>query len=114
MVSAAHGTITLRASPRLYRGKVLLLALAIAVVSLAEALRTETREGAAASAGPEGSERVVPDRADVVVAPDTGAPVAPEVAFDEAAGPFAEPLAAASCAACGCNARLLRLAPRVS
>jgi len=113
MSPAAHGTIMFRASPRLYRGKVLLLALAIAVVSLAEALQTEVREKAPASAGLEGIERIVVDRADVVVAPDAGAPVAPEAALGEAAGPFAEPLAAPGTAR-ACPLRSLWPAPRAS
>ena len=121
MSPAAHGTIMFRASPRLYRGKVLLLALAIAVVALAEALQTEAREEAAAPAGAEGIERIVLDRAGAVVAPDAGVPAAPdagppaapEVVFGGAAGPFAEPVPV-SCAACGCNAHSLPLAPRAS
>src|SRR5690606_14891831 len=124
MSPAAHGTVGFRASPRLYRGKVLLLALAIVVVSLAEALQTEAREEAAAPAGAEGIERIVLDRAEgierivldragAVVAPDAGVPAAPEVVFGGAAGPFAEPLPV-SCAACGCNAHSLPLAPRAS
>ncbi|HLU24165.1 MAG TPA: hypothetical protein VKZ58_00470 [Longimicrobiales bacterium] len=132
MSPAAHGTVGFRASPRLYRGKVLLLALAIVVVSLAEALQTEAREEAAAPAGAEGIERIVLDRAEgierivldragavvapdagVPAAPDAGPPAAPEVVFGGAAGPFAEPLPV-SCAACGCNAHSLPLAPRAS
>src|SRR5690606_13879639 len=107
-------------------------ALAIVVVSLAEALQTEAREEAAAPAGAEGIERIVLDlaegierivldRAGAVVAPDAGVPAAPdagppaapEVVFGGAAGPFAEPLPV-SCAAWGCEAHSLPLAPRPS
>src|SRR5690606_38055642 len=68
MSPAAHGTVGFRASPRLYRGKVVMLALAVAVVALAEALRTEVREEVARPAEPEGVERMVLDGADTVIA----------------------------------------------
>ena len=113
MVSAAHGTITLRASPRLYRGKVLLLALAIAVVSLAEALRTTARHEAATPTTTDIIERIVLDEADTVAASESAAPAGPEAECAEATSPLAAPLPA-SCAACDCDVRTPSPAPRAS
>ncbi|HEX7091809.1 MAG TPA: hypothetical protein VF192_16840 [Longimicrobiales bacterium] len=113
MSPAAHGTIGFRASPRLYRGKVLLFALSIAVVSLAEALQTNAREEAARPAGTEVSERVVLDEADAIFAPEATAPAAAEAVCREVPGPFARPLPA-PCDTCRCNTRPQRFAPHAS
>jgi len=113
MSPAAHGTVGFRASPRLYRGKVVMLALAVAVVALAEALRTEVREEVARPAEPEGVERMVLDGADTVIAAEAAGKAVLDVVVGEAAGPFAARLSVI-CTDCGCHVRSLPLAPRAS
>lgn len=116
---AAHGFVGFRASPRLYRGKVLLFVLAIGLVSLAEALRPDPEEKAATPAEAGGIERVVVDATAAILAPEAAVLVAPEVVCGEVAGPFAVPLVP-SCATCGCTAGCgcstlsLPFAPRAS
>lgn len=103
MGCVAHGLVGFRASPRLYRGEVLLFALPIAIASLAEALRADPKEEAATPAEAEVIERIVLDDTAGDFAPEPAARVAPAVVRAEVAGPFAAPLAP-SCAACGCTA----------